>query len=147
MRIEIIPLIIGVLMGLIGLALIIDAWTADEMMLVPERRRRQRAERHRAGEAMLGFGVLAMAAAFIGRDTWRYSILAVIIGTVLLLVGTVLNRRYLRELFTFRGALRRGEGGEASAPYAIPDRAHNRATDSPQQPPEPPSEGKHLRIR
>ena len=125
MRIELIPLIIGGLMALIGLGLVVDAWTPDAMMLSPERRRRKRAERHRSGETMLGFGVLAMAAAFIGRDTWRYSIIAVIAGSVLLLVGAVMNARYLREMFVYRGPLRRGDGREPNAPYEIPDRAKN----------------------
>ena len=125
MRIELIPLIIGGLMALIGVGLVADAWTPDEVMLSPERRRRKRAERSRGGEAMLGFGVLAMAAAFIGRDTWRYSIIAVIVGTLLLLIGAVMNGRYLREMFVYRGPLRRGDGREANAPYEIPDRAKN----------------------
>ena len=74
MRIEIVPLIVGALLGLIGLGLIFDAWTPDEIIVKRERRRRPRIERNRGGEAAIGFGVLCMAAAFIGRDTWRYSV-------------------------------------------------------------------------
>jgi hypothetical protein len=40
-----------------------------------------------------------MAAAFIGRDTWRYSILTVIAGAVLLLWGIKRNSAYLRDAF------------------------------------------------
>ena len=50
-----------------------------------------------------------MAAALIGRDTWRFGTVAVLVGVVLLAVGAWLNREYLREVFVFRGAARRGE--------------------------------------
>ena len=107
MRLEIIPLILGVLVGLFGIGLVFDAWTPDEIMVKRERRRRPRVERSRAGEAWIGLGVIAMAAAFAGRDTWRYSVVAVIAGTVMLLIGVVMNRRYFAERVSNRGALRR----------------------------------------
>jgi hypothetical protein len=106
-RIETLPLILGVLVALLGIGIIFDAWTPDAATVSPERRRRPRIERHRNGEALIGLGVLALGAAFIGRDSWRYSVLVVIIGAVFLLVGAILNRQYLRELFVNRGALRR----------------------------------------
>lgn len=109
MRIEfIVPIVMGVLLGLVGLALLLDAWTADEMLAGRERRRRPRAERHRGGEAFVGLGVIGMAAAFIGRDVWRYRTVSVLAGLVLLILGAILNRRFLGELITNRGALRRG---------------------------------------
>lgn len=107
MRIETVPLILGVLIALLGVGIIVDAWTPDAASISPERRRRPRVERHRNGEGLIGLGVLALAAAFIGRDSWRYSVLVVIIGTVFLLVGSILNRQYVRELFVNRGPLRR----------------------------------------
>jgi len=107
MRIELVPLIIGVLVGLVGLGLVFDAWTPDEIIVRKERRRRPRIERSRGGETAIGFGVLCMGAAFLGRDTWRYSVVAVIAGTLLLLVGVIKNRRYLGQAITNRGALRR----------------------------------------
>ena len=107
MRIETLPLILGVLVALLGIGIIFDAWTPDAASVSPERRRRPRIERHRNGEALIGLGVLALAAAFIGRDSWRYSVLVVIIGAVFLLVGAILNRRYIGELFVNRGPLRR----------------------------------------
>ena len=110
-RIETLPLILGVLIALLGIGIIVDAWTPDEANTSPERRRRPRVERHRNGEALIGLGVLALAAAFIGRDSWRYSVLVVIIGAVFLLVGAILNRRYIGELFVNRGPLRRREPG------------------------------------
>jgi hypothetical protein len=48
-----------------------------------------------------------MGAAFIGRDTWRYSVVAVIAGSFLLLIGVLSNRRYLGQAIANRGALRR----------------------------------------
>jgi hypothetical protein len=107
MRIETVPLIVGILVGLIGLGLVFDAWTPDEIIVRRERRRRPRVERGRGGEASIGLGVLCMGAAFIGRDTWRYSVVAVIAGSFLLLIGVLSNRRYLGQAIANRGALRR----------------------------------------
>src|SRR5688572_2403768 len=96
MRIDLLPIILGAVLGLIGLGLLFDAWAADRMSASVERRRRPREERDRKGEALVGLGVLAMAAAFIGRDTWRYSIVTVIAGAVLMLWGIKRNGAYLR---------------------------------------------------
>ena len=116
MPIEVLPLIAAVLVGLIGLGLVFDAWTPDEIIVKNERRRRPRVERSRGGEALIGFGVLCMAAAFAGRDTWRYSVIAVIAGTVLLVLGAFANRRYLGSVISNRGALRRrSEEAQAAA--------------------------------
>lgn len=109
MKVETFPLILGIVVALLGIGIIFDAWTPDAMSVSRERRRRPRIERHRNGEALIGFGVLALAAAFIGRDSWRYSVLVVLIGAVLLILGTVLNASYVRELFVNRGPLRRRE--------------------------------------
>ncbi len=100
MRLETLPLILGAFIGLVGLALLLDAWLKDDLFVSDERRSRPRLDRDRFGEALVGLGVLAMAAAFVGRDTWRYSTLAVIAGAVLLLWGIKRNSAYLRELFT-----------------------------------------------
>ena len=108
MRVETIPLILGILVALVGVGLIADAWLPEQVFHRGERRRRVRAERHASGEAAIGFGVLCMAAALIGRDTWRFGTVAVIVGALLLLVGAWLNRDYLRERISNRGALRRG---------------------------------------
>ena len=107
MRIETVPLVLGVLIAMLGIGIMFDAWTPDATLAAGERRRRPRVERHRNGEAMIGLGVLGLAAAFIGRDNWRYSILVVIVGALFLVVGAVLNGRYVREMFVNRGPLRR----------------------------------------
>ena len=104
---ELIPLIVGALVGLIGLGLLFDAWTPDDIVVRRDRRRKPRIERSRKGEAMIGLGVLCMAAAFLGRDTWSYSVLAVIAGSLLMLFGAIANRHYLGALVGDRGALRR----------------------------------------
>src|SRR5436853_7352039 len=92
---ELIPVIIGAFVGLIGLGLLFDAWTPDDIVVKQERRRTPRIERSRGGEAMVGLGVLCMAAAFIGRDTWAYSVITVIAGAVLLFLGAIANRKFL----------------------------------------------------
>ena len=51
-----------------------------------------------------------MAAALIGRDTWRWGTIAVLAGITLLVIGAILNRTYLKEVLLFRGAARRGQG-------------------------------------
>jgi hypothetical protein len=107
MRLELVPLILGGLLGLIGLGLVFDAWTPDDVVVRRERRRSPRTERSRGGEAAIGFGVLCMAAAFIGRDTWKYSVVAVIAGSILLLLGALASRRFLGASISRRGALRR----------------------------------------
>ena len=109
MRLETIPLIIGGIIALIGLGLLVDAWTPDQIPGTRERRRRPRTERSLGGEAAIGLGVLCIAAAVLGRDTWDYVNVAVIAGAVLILLGGWSNRRYLRDRISNRGALRRGE--------------------------------------
>lgn len=99
MRLETLPIILGALIGLIGCALVFDAWAPDDIIVPAERRRRQRGARNRFGEALVGLGVIAMAAAFIGRDTWRYSTVTVIAGSVLMLWGIQRNAGYLKGLF------------------------------------------------
>ena len=108
MRVETIPLILGILVALLGVGVIADAWLPERVFYQNERRRRARAERHLGGQTSIGLGVLCMAAALLGRDTWRYSTVAVIAGTVLLILGAWLNRTYLRERISNRGELRRG---------------------------------------
>jgi hypothetical protein len=51
-----------------------------------------------------------MAAALMGRDTWRWGTISVLAGSVLLILGATMNRKYLKEVLLFRGAARRGEG-------------------------------------
>jgi L-lactate permease len=106
MRMETLPLVIGGLIGLLGLALVLDAWLPDDMVVSRERRRRPRHPRDRAGEAMVGLGIIAMAAAWLGRDSWRWSVLVVIVGAALLLWGTRRSAGYLRS--ALQGSVRRG---------------------------------------
>jgi hypothetical protein len=109
MRLELVPLIFGGLVGLVGLGLLVDAFT-PEHHVKHDRRRSPRAERSRGGEAAIGLGVICMAAAFVGRDTWRYSVVAVIVGCLLLFVGVFASRRFLAASISRRGALRRRDG-------------------------------------
>ena len=106
MNLELIPVVVGSLVGLLGLGMVFDAWTPDDVIVKRERRRAPRIERSRKGEAMIGLGVICMAAAFIGRDTWVYSVVVVIAGAVLLLFGTIASRKYLREVVGDRKSTR-----------------------------------------
>ena len=121
MRVETIPLILGVVIALIGLAILADAWLPENVTYSSERRRQARSERSLSGEACIGLAVLCMAAAMIGRDTWRYSTVAVLAGSGLFLIGVMQNRRYLRDRIVNRGALRRG--GAPRPPLPPPKRS------------------------
>ena len=120
MRLETIPLIIGVLIACIGAGIVFDAWTPDEIVIPRERRRRPRVERHRGGEALIGFGVIGVAAEFLGRDNWNYSTYAVIAGVILLVWGAALEWRYVAASITNRGKLRRREPGAGALPPSEP---------------------------
>jgi hypothetical protein len=117
-RLELIPLIVGVLVALGGLALVVDSRLPDSEVRVEERRRRARAERDRLGEMLIGLGIAALGAALIGRDSWAYGTVAILAGVACLAVGSFRNRRYLKELLFFRGAARRGRG--ADRPTDVP---------------------------
>ena len=100
MRLETFPLVLGVLLAVIGLAVLFDAWVPDDTIVSEERRRRPRRDRDRLGEALVGLGALAMAATFFGRDTWRYSPVAAIAGALLLIWGTKRTGEYIRGVFS-----------------------------------------------
>lgn len=110
MRLEQFPILLGVLIALFGLTILLDAWQAGGVAPLRERRRRARAVPNKAGQSLVAVGTLCMAAALIGRDTWRWGTIAVLAGVSLLLIGAVLNRTYLKEVLLFRGAARRGQG-------------------------------------
>jgi hypothetical protein len=116
MRLELVPLVVGGFLFAIGLGLVFDAWTPDDVVVRRERRRSKRTERSRGGEASIGFGIMCMGAAFIGRDTWRYSVIAVIAGAVLLLFGVLASRQFLGASITRRGALRRRDKSPSDPP-------------------------------
>ena len=112
MRLEHIPIVFGVVFGLVAGLLLYDAVKPESNRPYRERRRRQRAELNVTGEAIAAFGLLCLAAALFGGEAWRWTTVAVLAGTVLLLIGGVLNRGYLREMLLFRGAARRTEEHE-----------------------------------
>jgi MFS family permease len=108
LRVETIPLILGILVALVGLGILADAWLPENIPFRKDRRRRPRTERSLGGEAAIGIGVLCMAGALIGRDTWRYNTVVMIVGALMVLVGAVLNRSFFRDRIVNRGELRRG---------------------------------------
>src|SRR2546423_5202321 len=122
MRIETFPLLIGVLVALAGLTILLDAWQTGGVAPLRERRRRARAVPDKAGQTLIALGTMCMAAALFGRDTWRWSTISVLTGSVLLVIGAVMNRAYLKEVLLFRGAARRGEGEKNSRLNQTPPR-------------------------
>ncbi len=127
MRLEQIPLFFGVVVAILGLGLILDAQLPERFSPGRERRRRERTERHRGGETLVGVGIIAIAAALIGSDAWRFGTVSVLAGVVLLAAGGWLNRDYLRESVLFRGAARRGEKRTVARPAPADVTAVNRA--------------------
>jgi hypothetical protein len=111
MRLEQVPILLGVLVALIGLTILLDAWQAGGVAPLRERRRRTRAVPHKGGQTLVAIGTLCMAAALVGRDTWRWGTISVMAGSALLILGAIMNRQYLKEVLLFRGAARRGQGG------------------------------------
>jgi hypothetical protein len=118
MSIELVPLVLGALVALVGLGLVADGWLPDSAPRMAERRRRARAERNRGGEVLIGLGLLALAAALAGRDVWRFSTVAVLVGVALLVVGALRNRHYLIERLLHRGKARRGRRRERRSDLA-----------------------------
>ena len=114
MRLEQIPIILGILVALVGLTLALDAWQDNGIAPLRERRRRTRTVPHKAGQTLVAIGTLCLAAALIGGDTWRWGTISVIAGSALLIVGAIMNRVYLKEVLFFRGAARRGDGDKNS---------------------------------
>ena len=112
MKLEQIPIVLGVIVLLIALAIGYDAFSPEERRPFKERRRRRRADLNRPGELLVALGTASMAAALIGRDSWRWGNIAVFTGVVLLIVGASLNRQFLKELLLFRGASRRATGDD-----------------------------------
>jgi|GEM_PF-1329718 len=106
MRVEYIPIGAGILLVLVGLAFIWDAWGPQMVGPMRDRRRRRRAEISLSGELLAGAGIALLGVALIGRD-WRLETATVLVGTICIIAGTLKNRKYFRELFLFRGAARR----------------------------------------
>jgi hypothetical protein len=130
MRLEYIPIVLGTIVSLVAAFIIYDALSPESARPFRERRRRQRAELDIPGQWMVGIGTACLAAALFGGERWRWTTIAVISGTVLIILGGILNRRYLREMLLFRGAARRT--GEMELPPELRPR---------------PGEDKRLRIR
>ncbi len=112
MRLEYIPVVLGVLILIVAGGIIYDAVSPEARRPFRERRRRQRAEIDTAGEWLVGLGVACLGISMIGNEVWRWTTIVVISGIVLIVLGALLNRAYLRETLLFRGVARRGEGNE-----------------------------------
>jgi hypothetical protein len=107
MRLEYVPIILGVLVLLAAAGVVYDAFVPEGLHRFRERRRSARAERSRQGQALIGAGMAAMAAALIGSDVWRFGTVAVLLGAALLAAGGFMNRGYFKETLLNRGAARR----------------------------------------
>ena len=103
MKLEQFPIVLGVIVLLIALAIGYDAFSPEERRPFRERRRRRRADLNRGGELLVALGTASMAAALMGRDSWRWGNIAVFAGVALLIAGAIVNRQLLKEMLLFRG--------------------------------------------
>jgi hypothetical protein len=97
MRLEHLPLVLGLFFVVAGVALIADALLREQPLMVTDRRKRSRAPRHRGGQVAIGVGAVSVAAALFGRDGWRYGTVAVLLGVVAFAVGVWLNWGYVKD--------------------------------------------------
>lgn len=109
MRLELLPVVLGVLVLAVAAGIVYDAIRPDESRPHTERRRRRRAELDIPGEWLVGLGTACLGVSLIGNEVWRYTTLAVISGVVLIVLGAIMNRDYLREMLLFRGRSRRSD--------------------------------------
>jgi hypothetical protein len=120
MRLEQLPILLGVLVAIIGLTIALDAWQAGGVTPFRERRRRTRAVPHKVGQTLVALGTLCLGAALMGRDTWRWGTISVLAGSSLLVIGAIMNRKYLKEVLLFRGAARRGQSRKDQGLHQTP---------------------------
>jgi hypothetical protein len=117
-KLEQFPIILGVIVFLIAVAIAYDSMSPEAGRPFRERRRRQRAELNRTGELFVALGAASFAAALVGREYWRWGTIAMFVAIALLIVGGALNRDFLREVLLFRGASRRAADDE-NAPKVV----------------------------
>ncbi|HWG35354.1 MAG TPA: hypothetical protein VN650_14390 [Gemmatimonadaceae bacterium] len=103
-----VPVVLGVIVILMGLGLLWDSWGPQTIGPMRDRRRRPRAPIDLKGEFVAGVGIVLLGAALIGSD-WRFETVTILAGALCVLVGALRNRKYFREVFTFRGAARRDD--------------------------------------
>jgi hypothetical protein len=99
MRAEVIlPIVLGLVAVAIGGVLLLDAIVPDGSFIPQERRRGDRPPRSRLGEGLLGAAIVLLGASLIGRDSWPYTTLSVLLAVALGGAGVAMNWRYLREM-------------------------------------------------
>jgi hypothetical protein len=106
LRVEYIPVLLGLALALLGAAIMWDGWGPQSLGPMRDRRRRSRAPIDSRGELVAGFGIVLLGVALVGRD-WRFETVTVLVGTACVLLGALRNQKYFREVLLFRGAARR----------------------------------------
>ena len=112
MRIELLPVLLGLLAVGIGIVLLVDAAVPDGTFISVERRRGSRSPRNGLGEGLLGAAIILLGASLIGRDSWPYTTLSVLIAFALGAAGVAMNWHYLRDM-AVAPVRRSGESSDA----------------------------------
>jgi hypothetical protein len=115
MRIELLPIAIGLLGVAIGIVLVVDAAVADGRFIPVERRRRARSPRNSLGEGLLGAAIVLLGTSLLGGDSWPYTTLSVLIAVALGAAGVAMNWHYLRDMAVAPGR----RSGESSLPAGL----------------------------
>ena len=133
MSIEILPVVLGLLAVGIGIILVIDAAVPDGTFISVERRRGHRSPRNGLGEGLLGAAVILLGASLIGRDSWPYTTLSVLIAFALGAAGVAMNWHYLRDM-AVAPVHRSGESSHAGEGERVPAPADDQLTTDEQSP-------------
>lgn len=135
MRIELLPILLGLAAVAIGIALVVDSVVPDGTFFPVERRRGQRPPRNCLGEGLLGAAIVFLGASLIGRDSWPYTTLSVLLAVALGAAGVALNWQYLRAMAVApeqRSSEHEARGAPALAAAGDGDETHAARKDGQQ---------------
>lgn len=108
MRLETIPLILGILVCLLGIWFVADAWFHFGLIKpARERRRQKRSTLSSTAETCLGIGTFCLGFALISRDTGRFTNVAIFVGLAYFVAAIAMSYRYILDWITKRGESRR----------------------------------------
>jgi hypothetical protein len=94
-------MVLGIVLLLLGTALVLDAWVPKPPPPTPDRRHRPRTPLDPVGELAAGIGVGLLGIAFLAHNT-RFETLIIIAAAICVSFGALKNWKYFREVLLFR---------------------------------------------